>query len=288
MMKSEPYYVSMDDYLTRPKYDIDGVPLYNVPYTKTWVHYPVDIINHSLALYNDYIYTNKEESKTKLLFLADWLKSHLEDGIWYHHFTLPNYDFKTPWIHGMAQGMGLSLFSRLYQLTKDKKYECSAMAILPSFSKQIGDGGICYATNGEKWYEEYAITPPPHILNGFIFSLFGLYDHYKTFDSKYSKRLFDDGISTLLANISKYDLGYWSKYNLVHDYPAEKRYHLLHVYQLKALYDMTSNQIFGDVCYRWQYCYNQMKYRFKVHMIRMQIHLKRHGVVECVYRGLKK
>ena len=49
----------------------------------------------------------------------------------------------------------------------------------------------------EKFYEEYPTTKGNYTLNGFMFTLVGLYDYYKVTGNELAKELYDDGIETL-------------------------------------------------------------------------------------------
>lgn len=69
-------------------------------------------------------------------------------------------EMRPPWYSGMAQGLALSLFSRLgMREAADATY-----ATLPTFTRPDG------------WIEEYPGQSP--ILNGHIFAAFGLYDYW--------------------------------------------------------------------------------------------------------------
>ncbi len=79
------------------------------------------------------------------------------------------------------------------------------------FDKQ----GIPLRDYGSTFGIQYpSLQAPPHVLNGFIFALFGLYDFYKLTHSEVALDLFNEGIETLKANLKRYDLGYWSRYDL--------------------------------------------------------------------------
>ena len=55
---------------------------------------------------------------------------------------------------------------------------------------------------------------PTHILNGFIWALWGIYDYWLLSSDKNIKILFDKYCDTLSNNIDRYDIGYWSLYEL--------------------------------------------------------------------------
>lgn len=123
------------------------------------------------------------------------------------------------------------------------------------------------------WYEEYPTTPGTFVLNGFIYSLIGLFDATSVSEVKNkAKRLFQDGLSSLKIFLPLYDSGsgsiydlrhigiiYFSKFDIKNFVLALKMapniarwdYHAVHVYLLKWLFIITGDKQFNDVADRW-------------------------------------
>ena len=200
-------------------FDEQGIPLRH--YKEFGIQYqPVGIAQYALGNWELYLSTKQAQYREKFLRMADWFCKNLvikgNFGVWEYHFDYPRYHLKAPWPSAMAQGEAISVLTRAYQLTQEKRYlECAALA-LASFEVPIKEGGIRYRDkDGFIWYEEYSsLVESPHVLNGFIFALFGLYDFYKLTGSKEAGALFNDGIRTLQANLDRWDLGVWSRYDL--------------------------------------------------------------------------
>ena len=88
--------------------------------------------------------------------------------------------------------------------------------------------------------------------------------------------IFDKYIKTLESNIDRYDIGYWSLYELSElkiKMRASIFYHRLHIVQLKILYNMTHVKKFHKVSVKWnEYLMNKknvykatfMKILFKI------------------------
>jgi len=264
--------------------DENGVLLNKIPYTQKWDYYPCDISLYALGNFEKFLDTNKEKYKNNFLKQANWLANNISIkggfGVWEHHYILPYYDFnRIPWVHGMAQGLAISVLLRAYQLTDNKIYLETAQKAYGAFEKDIEEEGVRYIDeNGNVWLEEYAILPPPHILNGFIFALFGIYDFYRITKSEKSLNLFNEGIKTLEKNLNLYDSGYWSLYNLIHKYPATKNYHELHIKQLRVLYKLTGKDIFNEYAKKWGDYVNKPVNKAKATSRRVIIHVKRYGV----------
>jgi hypothetical protein len=109
------YYVEMKNNIDRPKksvhkLDNDGVLMYKIPYTEEFNYYPVSIALYALGNFEMYFNTKNSNYKEAFLKQANWLVNNIKIkpkgfGVWEHNFALPYYKFKTPWVHGMAQGI---------------------------------------------------------------------------------------------------------------------------------------------------------------------------------------
>jgi len=278
------------------KLDKNGVLLYKVPYTTKYQYYPVDIAQYALGNFEIYLDNGNEHHKGAFLKQADWLVSNITIkpggfGVWEHDFVLPYYSFKVPWVHGMAQGLAVSVLLRAHQLSGDNAYLESAKKAYGIFEKSMEEGGVRYIDkNGNIWLEEYPVSPPPHILNGFIFALFGVHDFYSATKNEKVLDLWKAGVQTMEENLNLYDLGYWSRYNLVHQHPATKSYHALHVRQLKVLCELSGKTIFGVYADKWEKCLNNPINRGRATLKRGAVHIKRHGIKGSIttYSAMRK
>ena len=131
-----------------------------------------------------------------------------------HYFDWEYRDtLKSPWYSGLAQGQGLSVLIRAYKITSNEKYIIAAKKVFRSFQSEVDKGGVTFTDNNDnKWIEEYIVDPPTHILNGFIWSLWGIYDYYLITKNKSSFMLYNNYVKTLKINLESYDIGFWSLY----------------------------------------------------------------------------
>jgi len=239
-----------------------------------------------------YLDTKSTDYKEIFLKQADWLVKNIKTkpkgfGVWEHNFILPYYKFKTPWVHGMAQGLAISVLLRAYQISSDKKYLETAEKTCKAFEVDITDGGVRFVDEeGNTWIEEYALLPPPHVLNGFVFAIFGIYDFYRVTKDEDSLKLFEKETETLGKNIKKYDTGYWSLYNLLDKHPATKSYHELHIKQLDILYKLTNVDIFNEYAKRWKKYLHSSPNRSKAAIKRGLSHIKKYGLIGGIRRYL--
>lgn len=202
-------------------FDEEGIPLQDYGKDLGMQYQPVGIAHYALGNWDLWLESRDNQYKVKFLRMADWFYKNLvvkgDFGVWEYKFDYPRFQLNAPWPSAMSQGEGISVLVRAYQLTEDKRYwECAQVA-LGSFKASLKEGGVRYRDErGLIWYEEYpSLVKPPHVLNGFIFALFGLYDFYKVTGNKEAFSLFSEGIETLRVSLEQWDLGFWSRYDLL-------------------------------------------------------------------------
>jgi heparosan-N-sulfate-glucuronate 5-epimerase len=161
----------------------------------------------------------------------------------------------------MGQGHAISVLSRAYYHSGDEKYLQAAVRGLRPFRIPSHNGGIAtYFLNKYVWYEEYPTTPASFILNGFIYSLIGLYDLKSIAlgkDADEAKKLFDQGMNSLKNMLTLFDTGSGTTYDLRHftlkiaPNLARWDYHSTHINQLLLLNTIDSDPIFLTTSERW-------------------------------------
>jgi len=68
---------------------------------------------------------------------------------------------------------------RAHSETKKPEYLEAAQRAFASFLAPVAEGGVSFTdSNGDLWFEEYIVSPPTHILNGFIWAAWGVHDFY--------------------------------------------------------------------------------------------------------------
>ncbi|VDI69298.1 heparosan-N-sulfate-glucuronate 5-epimerase [Mytilus galloprovincialis] len=165
------------------------------------------------------------------------------------------------WYSAMGQGQSISLLVRAYIVSKDQKYLDAAERALDVFEIKSGDGGVLTKFAGVyDWYEEYPTTPSSYVLNGFIYSLLGLYDLKEVASGKgaaHATRLFDVGMKTLKNMLLMFDSGSGTFYDLRHltlgGAPNRARwdYHTVHINQLNLLSLIDNDPLFTTTAKRW-------------------------------------
>lgn len=246
------YYNDLTEKVTKDNPDI-LVPKYHVD-TGEEIYFSIGIFQYGLASYDLYLKTGEDIYKKKLLACADWAVENQEKNGGYITFAYKNTEYP---YSSMAQGEALSLLCRAYFLTKDEKYIKAAKKAKDFMLKEIKDGGTALTKGDEIYF--YEATFMPLVLNGWIFSLWGIMDYCRTVSDSGAEEIFLKSLNTLKKKLPDFDIGYWSKYD------DGKRisspfYHKLHIAQLKVMYDLFGDDIYKKYADKWE---NYQKSFFK-------------------------
>ena len=242
--------------------DASGVPMLDYHGQIGLQYNPIAIAQWGLGNYNLLCRSGGAERKAKVLAASDWLCARLEQNatgtwVWNHHFDWEYRDrLRAPWHSGLAQGQGISLLLRAHKLTGDASLLEAAGRAFDSFTKPMLKGGVAFTDDRENlWFEEYIVSPPTHILNGFIWAMWGVLDYFLVTKSPTAEELFRSAVQTLRENLDRYDLGFWSLYEQSGTrlkMVASRFYHQLHIVQLEVMQRLTGEKIFADYAERWR------------------------------------
>lgn len=161
-------------------------------------------------------------------------------GAWVYGYPFPHtFPLEPPWTNAMTQGEGASLLVRAALATGRATYaDRATMALEPLFRPVTERGGTTgELPGGGPLLQEYPTDPPPHVLNGAIFALWGLHDVHQAFADESAGRRFHICADALAGALPLWDLGYWSRYDLfphARTNVASAFYHRLHITQLQA------------------------------------------------------
>lgn len=105
---------------------------------------------------------------------------------------------QAPWYSGMAQGIALSGFVRLYEITGDNRWLQAAHETYASFKVTRDSGGpwVTSTDRGLLWFELYPWQPLDHTYNGHNFAMYGLYDYWRITGSAEAHALVMGGLTT--------------------------------------------------------------------------------------------
>lgn len=188
------------------------------------------------------------------------------------------YQLEDGWISGMYQGQALSLYLRGAQLFKNPEYLDSSELIFKSFFLSYEQGGFVRRDNLNcLWFEEYPSKTPSFVLNGFIYAMFGIYDLYRVTGRNEVLEIWNDCVHTLVVNLHKYDVWYWSLYDQLKKQLVSYYYQKnVHVPILKIMYQLTNNTVFLKYSVKWEKNLNSFVHRNIVkimYRLRPRIHI---------------
>lgn len=257
------YYNNLTDKVLKDKNILNEVvlPLNETEDGKV-VYFPIQIFQYGLGAYDLYLETNKSLYLEKFKLCVEWaMKNQLINGAW-DNFSFVYED--APY-SAMCQGEGCSLLARAYSHYGEKKYYDAALRAIDFMLIPVTCGGTLIKDSENLIFLEY--TNQDVVLNGWIFSLFGLYDAYLLSPDIY-KGVFDKSIDSLVNKINEFDNGFWSLYDLSGRITSPF-YHNLHIAQLEALYLITENKEFMRISKKWK-SYNKNKiYKIKAYLIKV-------------------
>jgi hypothetical protein len=242
--------------------DPRGIPMLDYRGVIGLQYNPIAIAQYGLGNYNLYRRAGDTERRRKFLQMADWMAGNLERNrdnlwVWMHKFDWEYREtLRNPWYSALAQGQGLSLLVRAYQETGERQYLEAANLAFVSFTVGVHDGGVTYVDEkGRTWFEEYIVWPPTHILNGFIWAIWGVYDYALATNDQVARELFDRAVRTLSGALSSFDNGFWSLYEhsgTLLPMLASNFYHALHIVQLRVTFTMTGDPQFARFAEQWE------------------------------------
>lgn len=246
-------------------YDKQSIPMHN--FKGQLNYHPVYIIQLALShidVYNTTLKQNHLDSAKKIANKLHLISKKTDSSIFFPYtfdFPLHGYTEETmaaPWYSAMAQGMALSLFSRLNEITHEDLYLDVSEKIFNSFdlsfkSKKGAPWVTCVDEEGYLWLEEYPHSPPAYTLNGMIFAIYGIYDYYRITKRNEAKILLQGAILTTRDNITKYrHKGGISQYCLRHPQVRSLKYHKVHIKQMETLYNITGDDFFLEMSKKLQ------------------------------------
>lgn len=222
--------------------DDTGVPLLDYRGHVGRQYNPIAIAQWGLGNFNLYRRTLKPARRERALLAANWLVKSLRPNaqgvlVWRHEFDWEYRDLlQAGWYSALAQGQGVSLLCRVYRDTGCDVYLDVARAAFRSMTIDVAEGGVRLADGSDgAWLEETIVDPPTHILNGFLWAIWGVHDYAVTSRDPDARALLAACARTLVRNLPRFDCGFWSLYEQSGTrlpMLASPFYHRLHISQL--------------------------------------------------------
>ena len=166
-------------------FDEKGIPMLDYHGKIGRQYNPIAIAQWGLGNYNHFARTADKERRTSFCgpaigFVIIWNRMRGGVLVWNHHF---DWEYRTPlrapWYSALAQGQGISLLVRAFRVTNNKIYLRARGAGFCQLSERYEcRRSIVHRSEKNLWFEEYIVSPPTHILNGFIWAAWGVYDFF--------------------------------------------------------------------------------------------------------------
>lgn len=247
--------------------DDEGIPI-NTTIANVKAYFPITIFQYGLGLYDLYLEENSDEFKYKFLNIANWtLKNQKANGMWECMAKLKDTVHKSQ--SSMCQSEGVSVLLRAYIITKENKYYNAATNAIDFMLKNIEDDGTCLYRGNDIIFQEYVSKDNLSVLNGWIFSIFGLFDYTLVNNEKRYKDILENTINSMTKYLKKYDRKFWSNYDLKGTI-ASPAYHDLHIRQLELLYILFEKDEFKNMAHRWRKYQNNKIFKLFAMLIKLK------------------
>jgi len=261
-------------------FDNNGIYLYKGVDGKNY-YSVINLAQYAIGSYLLYLKTNDIEWRKEFLKHCDWLINNQDNykgnsGVWINKYEMSKFNLENNWISSLSQAFGISALTRAYLETNDNKYLISAKKASQVFSISVSDGGVfCEKEPGFICLEEYPTDNPSYVLNGHIFALWSIYDLLRIIDDNKLEQLLERLINSLINNLHRWDLNYWSRYDLYENHfnVSSYFYHNLHIKQLKILYKITNEKVFLNYSGLWEDYRDNYFFRIKAFLKKVYFRL---------------
>ena len=220
---------------------------------RTWVH-PVVIVQIGIG---GWMQLDADPGWREVVArTADWTVREMDaDGLIPFLYRFPHtFPLDPPWYSALSQGEAASFLVRAARTLEEPELEAAAARAATSLiDSRLG---LDATTPQGTVLQEYPTNPPSHVLNGWIFALWGLYDLSVSLERpSLFEEAFAAGIEALCARLRLYEIARnWSRYDLF-PHPvaniASPFYHRLHIELLTAMDALAHREAFVRYRARW-------------------------------------
>ncbi len=223
-------------------------------------YHAIRISQFALHLHERWCVKNDEAAREDFLKQAIWLRDNQETqpiaGMYRFNFPWPKYGARAGWVSAMAQGEAISTLLRAEHVSPGKGFADAAWRAAEPFRYDIPSGGVVWRNGSNIFFEEVANVNAPHILNGCIFALWGLWELWVSSPQAWQGELVERCVETLRRWLPLYDTGWWTLYSLMRNptgrsHLATLKYHAFHIAQMKILGAMFDEPDFTKAADRW-------------------------------------
>ena len=254
-----------DDLLESEPMDDRGVVITTIHDEE--VYHPVNTAWFILSMQDSFEASNNpeylEHARINTQYLLDGAE-RTHTGTWFaYHFehSPGGLDNGTPWVSGMAQGMLLSVLSRMYEITGEEQYKDEASRVFQTYFASKSDSDYWFVNQDDcNWigpclyFEEYPSRQErqnAHVVNGFIYSIWGIYDYIRVFQDPDALPLFNASVITLEKSFDRYRYPEGASWYAMNEFGYEawgrpEGYHIGVTKQLEITSVITGSKILAD------------------------------------------
>lgn len=224
-------------------------------------YHPIRIAQFALHRFGEWLTSADAGARADFLAQAAWLRdnqqTHGAPGVYRFAFPWEKYGAQPGWSSAMAQGEAISVLLRAEHVTGGEGYGDAAVRASMPFAYDIARGGVVWRSGSDVFFEEIANRHAPHVLNGCIFALWGLWELRERSSSAWLDPLIEGCVLTLQRWIRRFDTGWWTLYSLLrasngHRHVATLKYHQFHIAQMHVLAKMFAEPVFARAAVRWE------------------------------------
>jgi hypothetical protein len=215
---------------------------------------PEAAFQYALALHDDDV--ARGGSSGRFLACADWfLTRQSPSGDWLYDF--PWHELAAPWSSALAQARGASVMLRAFLLTGKQDYLLAARRSISRFSTPVEEGGYLRRLPQADcaYFEEYPGLGNA-VKNGFMASLFGVYELMRWASDPEAERLWRLGTASLERMLPLYTHRGWTLYDLDPKSPGRNwnspRYHRLVIDYLRVLSTLQESPVYRHHLELWR------------------------------------
>ena len=246
---------------SKPK-DANGVVMEKYPRPIGQQYTPTGVAQAALTYYDRWLIDKDPKlaasDKAAFLIQTNWLLTNqLADGRWLFNFKWGH--SQVPWWSAMTEGVAMSALLRAYSITGDANCLTAIAKARTTFERDRDHAhGVAMPVRvGSKTYivyQEYLKGyGEPNVLNGWIFSMVGLYETATYLHDPAALADLtgpDRGFAALKVMLPYYDAGNWSRYYITtpgtvqHGVLETMVYHKIVIGQLKYVAQITGDAFF--------------------------------------------
>jgi hypothetical protein len=256
---AEPSPLYLMDYRRKLEYTVtdgDGiVALYYGPGTGLQRN-PEAASQMALAWHDAWRESGSEPHREQFLRYANVLQHYQDsEGRWAYRFDWGRH--VAPWYSSLAQSRGASVMLRAWRVTREERFHAAALRALSRFDRTIEEGGFVTAhpRAGVPYLEEYP-AHPTGVLNGFLASLFGLFEVWEWLGDEHAATMFARYRAAADQLLPHYSTSWWTLYDLDPESPFANvhspRYHRLATDYLRVLATIAPSPTVTAFRDRWE------------------------------------